>query len=383
MQFNYEDKSYTILDLIHLEPNETTLSLLDGIFDNEENRSTYGILKLFNFKLFSPQKIMNDDRFNELKRLEKYKHEKMDRIIWKLLYEGKSVFTDYENAVKKMCEEVLDKEKNEQMEAFRQYQHNFFNNNSIITDNRTIFRMGMHQFENIYEAFKIAEVDEEYRMKLNDFYFEYRNSNEIDLSLIKCLNNSLLKSDKEYLQLISYFRQLRVTSNFNKSKDFFYFVNRFIDGLSEAKLIVSYEYYRKMNFNKSLDYEKQLAFIEECLVQLIKEVQRTKMIYINIDLLEFVSTFKEIEKFIEKILEIIKNPMDFLEETGPFINTEITSRYINQEEYDRLKSLISSGIGLKEVKEKIIESYNENRISLYEVTRLLEENEEFFSVTKM
>ncbi|ARF16394.1 P-loop NTPase fold protein [Sporosarcina ureae] len=378
MGFRFEGKYYTILELMSLDINDETLSLLDKIFQIEENREVYGILKLFNFELISNRSIKDVKRYEELKRTSKYKNDKMDRIIWKLLYEGKSVFTDYENAVKKMCEEVLDiHESEEQKIAFRNYKINFFHTNQMISDNSTIFKMGMNSFENIFEAFKVVQVSEEYRIKLNEFYFKYRNTIEIDISLIKCLNYLPLNSDKQYIQVIKYFNQLHPITNFNTSKDFFYFIQKYIKGLAQVKLFNSYDYYWNREIEEPYNFQKEIAFNKERLDHLITEVKRTIELYEDLSLNALVLILKEVETFIKKLLEIIEIPVEFQSESGPSISTEITSRYPNQEEYDRLKDLISTDLELEAFKEELVDSYKNNNISLYEITRLVKENKDF------
>ncbi|WJY28057.1 hypothetical protein [Sporosarcina trichiuri] len=212
--------------------------------------------------------------------------------------EGKSVFTDYEKAVKKLCEEVLDMQKHDQIEAFEKYWTYYFYDRQQITGNSTIFKIGMDKFENIYEAFKIVGVSDEYQQKLNDFYFDYRNSNEIDLSFIKCLNYSPLKSDKEFLQVIKYFNQLNVTHNYNNSKEFLYFINKFIRGLGQVKLINSYKFYEKNELDDPINFKVELAYIEYSLGQLIKEIKRIKGIYNRLNFISFNEILEEIARWV-------------------------------------------------------------------------------------
>lgn len=372
INFTYKEKSYTILELIDYSKDDSHKDDLEEIFSVKENQVTYGVLKLLNFELLN-QKSLQKNRYEELKKVMKYQHEKNNRIIWKLLFEGKSMTSDFELAVKKMCEEVLDKPKLKQKEAFNNYLNEFFYTNKIIDDNTTIFKMGMDKFENLFEAFKIVNVSDEYRIKLYEFYFETRASNSVDLGLIKCMNYFPLNSDIEYLQVIKHFNAQNISGNFNNVTDFLFFVRKYIRALGDVEIINSYEHYERVGMDDIEDFDKEISYIKYAIKKILIEIENEMNIFSMYYLNKFINMMEEIKLFLNKILDIINFSTTITIQSWPLIRTEISSSYSNQDEYDRLKGLILDEGNVEDIQDIIESSYKSGAISAYEISKLLKD----------
>lgn len=82
-----------------------------------------------------------------------------------------------------------------------------------------------------------------FNKSLIDFYFEYNNIKEFNLDLVKCMSYSPLKSNKEYLTILSYLNSLKVVGNLSDWKEFAVFLNKYIHALTDFSYIHSYKYF--------------------------------------------------------------------------------------------------------------------------------------------
>ena len=78
---------------------------------------------------------------------------------------------------------------------------------------------------------------------------------------------------------------------------------------------------------------------------------------------------KVIINFVQKLIEIIKHTDDY-SENRIALNSTFTSRLRNQEEHDRLKEIAEEG---GDFKLQLEQSYSENKITVYEIERLIDQ----------
>jgi KAP family P-loop domain len=365
LKFKVDEKKYTIFQLIQLyKENGITSEKLEEIFFDKQNQENYGILKLFKYEIINRENIIDEERLRELEEKTKHDNEKIDRIIWNLLYEGKSIFTDFENAAKKFNDEVLSKPVKEKKEAFQDFWNYFYYSDEIVTDNTTIFKIGSSNFLELFKCFKIANIDNDVQIKLIDFYFEYNNIKEFNLDLVKCMNYSPLKTTEEYLTILNYLNSLQVVGNLGKKEEFTEFLNKYIHALTNLGYIHSYKYFYDFK-----DFIGNQEYLLRRLGDLLQDFENIKSRHEQVRLNSTIEELDVIILFVQKIIEILKSEEKIRVENRPFINTEITSRKINQEEFDRLKQLIESEADDKI--EEIEASYKQKKITLYEVDELL------------
>ena len=156
--------------------------LFDSIFKPHSNNLTFLILfHLFEYKFYvkNENTSKGDERVRKLLNedasfIEIIEHnDKIDRLIWNLLYFGKSDKTDKENAVKEF-EKILDKNDYEkQVNAYKDFSKRAFYGELEKPDNSTIFLLAIDSFFPIFQGFRIYEKNNEYWIKLIDFYFKY------------------------------------------------------------------------------------------------------------------------------------------------------------------------------------------------------------------
>ncbi|KQL32313.1 hypothetical protein, partial [Psychrobacillus sp. FJAT-21963] len=366
LKFSVDDKKYTILQLIELHKQSNfSKDKLEEIFLDEQNRENYGLLKLFKYEIVNNDKY-NISRFRELEEIAKHKNEKIDRIIWHLLYEGKSIFTDFENAANKFNENVLTKPLLEQKEAFHHFWNYFFNSDSIVTDNNTIFKIGSSDLLDLFECFKIANIENDIQIKLIDFYFQCNDIEDFNLEVTKCMNYCPLNSTEEFLTILKYLNSLQVVVNLSEREEFAQFLNKYIHAFTRLSYIHSYKYFD--------DISDRIHNKEYILMQfglLLEDLEKVKARHQQTGINSTVRDLNIIIQFILKIIEILKCGEEIIIESRPSISSEITIRHRNQEEFDRLKQLIESDAvrGIEEIEA----SYKQKKITLHEIEVLLQE----------
>ncbi|MEB2280042.1 KAP family NTPase [Lysinibacillus xylanilyticus] len=369
--FSYEDKKYTITDLITLDSkDESTGQLLQNIFKNVENRIHYSILKLFNYELINPLSFKDTIRFEEVKLKAKHDNEKIDRIVWKLLFEGKSIFTDYEFAIHKMCEDVLSKPLADQKKAFEEFWGYFYYGNKYVLDHTTIFKLGIDPYLHLFECFKVVDVTEENRLRLIDFYFECTNVKTFNLDVLKCMNYNPLNTKKEYLKVISYLNELDIVCNFEKHPEFLRFLQTHMQALTRLSICHTWEYFD--DYSKFDQENVQIATLEWIKTQLVN----TKIQHQSLGIAATQEDLTIIIAFLDKLIEIIQcdsNMTNLHSREGVKVNLEGNRRHL--EVFDRFRNRLNEETDLTTVLQDLNEGYLNGEISLYQITELVKGKE--------
>jgi hypothetical protein len=363
MKFKVDDNNYNIFQLIELyKQHGINNEKLKDTFIDEQNRENYGLLKLFKYEIINPEKYKDASRFRELEESAKHKNEKINRILWNLLYEGKSIFTDFENTAVKFNEDVLIKPLLEQKEAFQYFWNYFYYSDSIVTDNTTIFKLGSPNLLELFKCFKIANLENEIQIKLIAFYFQFNDIEEFKLEVVECMNYCPLNSTEEYLSILNYLNSLEVLGNLIKKEEFTQFLNKYIHALSRLGFINSYEYFDDINI-----YNQEYLLVKFGL--LLEDLEKVKARQHQVRLSSTVEDLDIIIQFVQKLIQIITCETEIIIESRPEVSSEITIRKRNQEEFDRLKQLFVSEADNRF--EEIEASYKNKKINLYEIDVLL------------
>ncbi|GIO36521.1 hypothetical protein J41TS12_13820 [Paenibacillus antibioticophila] len=376
IKFEYEDRQYTILELIsfkkaHQEDSSKGLSSeqIERILESRENKDKLFLLNLFQYEL-DIQEIKRDfneivnESFANIRR--KASNEKKDRLLWNLLCNGKSEYTDYEAAARKFIKDVLSKPESKQRDAFENYLKELYGGSLEKRDNRTIFRIGIPTFVSLAQALRVSNASDQDWIKFMHFYFDYTGKEAADMDLIQVLNYFNLSSKEVYLSILKKFNALNIVGNMNKEMGYRRFLKRFLEALSVLGFANTLELWR-------LDSPNEVALQERDVEDATK--------YIRIDLLKMqseigIEVIKEdlatIVEFINKNIEIVKCEQ-ILATNEPRMSSTMSSKFIHQEEVDRLSELYQNAGKDLFIKE-LVESYKNNRISAYEVNELVKRN---------
>lgn len=377
IKFEYEGRQCTLLELIameklHKENNgEAGLSPehLKALFDMADNKEKLFILDLFEYDLEVEdiekdfREIVNEPVQNLSK---KASNEKKDRLIWNLLCNGKSEYTDYETAANKFIENVLSKPKDEQRKQYNIFLEEMYHQKHEKKDNRTIFRIGIPQFISLAQALGVSNIAGKDWKQFISFYFEYTKKDEIDIELIQILNYCSLDSREVYLDILKSFNSLKIVGNMNIDKSYKHFLKKYLRALSSLGYANTSELWMlDVPEKAALEPSKVKLAMEYIEKDICKMRDKIVIEIIRVEL-------DTIMAFMNKNMEIVKSEK-LLKIREPRIHTEMSSKFVHQEEFDRLIGLRQT-VDEEHFMEELEASYKNECISAHEVDRLLEQN---------
>lgn len=368
LKLSFDEKEYTIIELLnHLKlNNQFNQEIIDTIFESDPNRIHMLILSLLGYD-FDVYSVVTEKNLNEIYN-EKTNHTKMlntndkiDRLIWNLWSNGKSEYTDRENAVKKFIHDVLDKDCFKQKEAYESFNKDMFYENLYKDDNKTIFKIALNSWFSIFQAFFVSNVDKATWIKLIDFYFEFCAIKEIDHNLVATLRYCNISSNTVYIHILEKFNKLSIIGNMNDKNYYRSFLISYLRNLSSLSYIDTYD----------------LEFIENCSetgVNVNAANMTLDRLNRKLDLLKERITIGIVSKDIDIIIEFITKNKEIINNEQPFkqkqlrSNSTMTSRFINQAEYDRLLKIKNT----ESFQPEIEKSYKNDKIGVHEIAKLLE-----------
>lgn len=366
LTLSFEDKEYTVIELLnYLKENKRfNDETVKSIFHLITNRNHMLMLSLlgYDFDVYSvviENKV--NDFYNEKTGYTKNLNTnyKIDRLVWNLLCNGKSEYTNSENAVRKFIQEVLNKDKAQQKKAFMDFNRDMFEQNLYKDDNETIFKLALNDWFSIFRAFYVSDVDRGTWIKLIDFYFDFSGVKEIDQNAVATLRFCNISSNMVYIHVLERFNKLSVAGNMNDKKYNKSFLIEYLRNLSSLSYINTFAL-------EMLETRSDTPINPEIANMAFDELKK------ELVLLKEKIAIDEITRDIDIILEFInknKSVIDCkntLKEKGFLQNSKVSSRYIHQEEFDRLLKLK----GTESFEKETIESYKNDKIGVHEISDL-------------
>ena len=364
--FLYQDKKDTILNWVIYCHNEK-INILD-LMTIENNKLSTFIISIFEYNC-DIETINNDfeDFVNEARNNLKNKNlnEQKDRIIWSLIANGKSEYTDYEKFVNSFYDEVINTPKTEWIKNFENLWSNLFDRkykDMEKRDNNTIFRMGIPSMISLFQANYVIGRTGSQWINLIDFYFLYnKNLDAITPELIECLCYCELSDRNSYLYIINKFNNLKITKNLNSHKSYKRFLLEYLSMFSTLGFCDTHDIWDLRD--KSKEYIDTKT-IEKFVFSPLKKKLKKLLSNVKIKIVQ-----KDIEiiiKFLDKNIEIINTPDEF---TKPalFSNVNWRTRSTNQEMVDKLNS---STLNDEEFEKEVIKKYQNQELVPYEVAEL-------------
>ena len=364
--FLYQDKNDTILNWFVYCQNEG-ISILD-LMTTEDNKLSAFIISIFEYNC-DIETINNDfeDFINEARNNLKNKNlnEQKDRIIWNLIGNGKSEYTDCEKFIDTFYNEVIDTPKTEWINNFNKLYNNLYNGKYKDTekrDNYSIFRLGISRMVSLFQANYIIGRTGSQWINLIDFYFLYnKNLDTITPELIECLCYCELSDRNSYLYIINKFNNLKITKNLNSHKSYKRFLLEYLSMFSTLGFCDTHDIWDLRD--KSKEYIDTKT-IEKFVFSPLKK--KLKKLLSNVKLKIVQKDIEIIIKFLDKNIELINTPDEF---TKPalFSNVNWRTRSTNQEMVDKLNS---STLNDEEFEKEVIEKYINQELVPYEVAEL-------------
>ncbi len=364
--FLYQDKKDTILNWAIYCHNEK-INILD-LMTIENNKLSAFIISIFEYNC-DIETINNDfeDFVNEARNNLKNKNlnEQKDRIIWSLIANGKSEYTDCEKFVNSFYDEVINTPKTEWIKNFENLWSNLFDRkykDMEKRDNNTIFRMGIPSMISLFQANYVIGRTGSQWINLIDFYFLYnKNLDTITPELIECLCYCELSDRNSYLYIINKFNNLKITKNLNSHKSYKRFLLEYLSMFSTLGFCDTHDIWDLRD--KSKEYIDTKT-IEKFVFSPLKK--KLKKLLSNVKLKIVQKDIEIIIKFLDKNIKIINTPDEFAR-PSLFSNANWKIRSTNQEMVDKLNS---STLSDEEFEKEVIKKYINQELVPYEVAEL-------------
>lgn len=360
LMIQYKGENYTLGQLIYQrnqnvedEKKRISVDALKEIFQNSTNRNVYCVLAFlgYYFEILDVEigeKCKASDKINdwgERKRaiaLEDIKNirrtnenEKIDRLLWNLLANGKSEFTDMEYMIDKLDQEVLLKTLDEQCTAWEKFRDDYFYESNLWKDNESIFPLGVGYFLKIFQAFRVGEASLEQWTRLLTFYFSKNSGVDIsrfDYRMIEVLNYCDLSKKEIFLWLIKKLPTISIEGNPNKEKCYHKFLKEYLQAVEYWGYEKHYESW-KMDFTGNINDNKKLVL--DVLKNIVASMSRENEVC-KLDVIK--QERNAVIQFLEWNIELI-NCAQALKYPTVGMKTEISTRIYHKcpEVYERLE----------------------------------------------
>ena len=364
--FLYQDKNDTILNWIAYCHNEG-INILD-LITTEDNKLSAFIISIFEYNC-DIETIGDDfeDFINESRNNIKNKNlnEEKDRIIWSLMANGKSEYTDCEKFINRFYTEVIDTPKTEWIKNFNKLWGDLYNRkykDMEKRDNYSIFRLGISSMVSLFQANYVIGRTGSQWIDLIDFYFLYnKNLDMITPELIECLYYCELSDRNSYLYIINKFNNLKITKNLNSHKSYKRFLLEYLSMFSTLGFCDTYDIWDLREQSK--EYINVKTIEKNVFLPLKKKLEN---LFSNVQIKIVQKDIEIIIRFLDKNIEIINTPDEF-SKPALFSNANWSMRSTNQEMVDKLNS---STLNDEEFEKEVIKKYQNQELVPYEVAEL-------------
>ena len=364
--FLYQDKNDTVLNWVAYCHNEG-INILD-LMTTEDNKLSAFIISIFEYNC-DIETINNDfeDFINEARNNLKNKNlnEQKDRIIWNLIGNGKSEYTDCEKFVNSFYNEVIDTSKTEWIKNFNKLWGDLYNRkykDMEKRDNYSIFRLGISSMVSLFQANYVIGRTGSQWIKLIDFYFLYnKNLDMITPELIECLYYCELSDRNSYLYIINKFNNLKITKNLNLHKSYKKFLLEYLSMFSTLGFCDTYDTWDLREQSK--EYIDVKTIEKNVFLPLKKKLEN---LFSNVQIKIVQKDIEILIKFLDKNIELVNTPNEF-NKPALFSNANWSMRSTNQEMVDKLNQ---SKLNEKDFEKEVIEKYMNQEITASEVSDL-------------
>lgn len=364
--FLYQGKNDTILNWVAYCHNEG-INILDLITTEDNKLSTF-IISIFKYNC-DIETIGNDfeDFINESRNNIKNKNlnEEKDRIIWSLIANGKSEYTDCEKFINRFYSEVIDIPKTEWIKNFNKLWGDLYNRkykDMEKRDNYSIFRLGISSMVSLFQANYVIGRTGSQWINLIDFYFLYnKNLDMITPELIECLYYCELSDRNSYLYIINKFNNLKITKNLNSHKSYKRFLLEYLSMFSTLGFCDTYDIWDLREQSK--EYIDVKTIEKNVFLPLRKKLED---LHKNIPMKIIQNDIEILIKFLDKNIELV-NTSDNFEKPDIHFDSKVTVRSCNQEIVDKLNS---STLNDEEFEKEVVKKYQNQELVPYEVAEL-------------
>lgn len=355
--------------------NKNPQGTFDESMKNEQNFYSYYLFCFLGYEGYDyVKKIENEKKGEKPSKLDHTQHlqnqekrERINRIIWNLLMNGESEYSDKQLFMKRFVKEVLEaKNEDEQMMIWKRLQDQAYYG-TIYKNNYGISYFGVDIFVSLAEGLFICN----YKDKWPRFFQFYESTHKeivVDLDFIKML--SFVDGWHNGTALVSamdFFNKGKLIGNLKQEKEYHEFLYEYLDclgrwGFIHSLALLEFENWRVID-GFTLQDEQLVNILKAVSDDVDKELKKKNNKRLTQEL-------RGIQKFIQRNLELME-----MENVCPSnrhgVKVEAESRYPHQKEMDMIKEMLQQYPGnskaLVECEKMMNELYEEETINIYEL----------------
>lgn len=382
----YDEKEYTVYELIDYQKQHKEEINILSILDDESNAINLWILRCFGVKIYVEEEE-NDNEDSNSNLTEKIRNvqiknynEKIERLVKNIINSGVTVDTDNKQCVDLLKSMVLDKPKEERIEAFEKYDHYLHDLMENNPDFRSVIHhIGISRWVDLFKAFRSVEMTDglliskgdeqhssDYWKALIDLYFESTQNKVINEEVLEVLHYCNLDEKDVFLHAIKRFCSLDIVVNFNREKCFRVFLDVYFSAIGSLGFATIRSSFHMADFRGTGDVEALLSHSIEPTIKNIEADNKTR------SLPSVKAECTQVVKFLNKIKELIKKESPSKPTGRPNVVVNVSSHYIHQDEIDRIKSL---NLPYEELLREVDNSYRNGKIYAIEADVILSENQ--------
>lgn len=320
--------------------------------DKEENKWVLTIYNLFSYCINDYEVLREKEESsknpdngsqlteNELARMEeaREKRNRCNHMVWNLLQNGLSEYSDAEACVNKFIKDVLNCPEDKWEKGWKKFCYDLYSGR-IFKDNRTINLIRHDSLYDLAKAFSYQKRNNDTRVKFIRFVFFIWGNKPIDTELIDIMDTFRLESNDAIVEVLKAFNSLQSEGNFNLYKAYWHFFNHYVDQL------IAFGYLDRQ-FSWGMDYESEfkdghITELIQFLEKMVADAEKKSNALSS-------NTWKEdilaITTFIKKNEEIIQMK-EVAKEKKPGISikwTESEAIFPNQKIIDKILKEISN-----------------------------------------
>lgn len=280
-------------------------------------------------------------------RMAREKREKTDRLIWNLLQNGKSEYTDSRACVDKFIHDVLSGSKEDWETAFAQYWSDVYNE-KVYKDNQTIYKMGEQPLLTFVREVSYHVHGADFWSDMCDFIRTEWPEKSITREFIELWYWAEIDSPQNMRKMVQHFNSLTADCHFNDQDYYWEFLRKYVGKLGEwgycNGAIWGLFQREGTNYNQS-EWE---SFVCANLKKEQETLARSRLL----DTKEYLETVEDFAAFIGKNIEIIENHNASVPRM-PKVEIETHVIYYHQGKMDDLKEELQEPYSVE--REKIVQ----------------------------
>ena len=355
------DQTYTLQEVAIKFINEDFKNMLKSALMNQEAvAGAYFVYRLFHIDMLDYyRRAEANHKKKEISQIEwlnfhkmEEQREKTNRLIWNLLSNGESEYTNAEACVRKFEKDVLNVPRSQQQKAWNAYFNDLYNG-KVIKNNTTIFKMGNEPMLDMAKALYVIETSPDIWDNFIFFLKGYWYDNHLKLNhdFIKIYQYIPTNDMNLYISGLKVFLDIPIEGNFNNLIDYYRFLSKYISAISKLRMFRTYEI---ESFITDIDITYNIEIFIKRIECVIKRLEKEKN---KFDCDTFHDDVNTILDFLRKNIQIMQSQKKALDDR-PQVNIQFSSERVNQKVIDEIFQILSEDMSIEEKQKKFEEAIN-------------------------